>query len=480
MATNPTSYEEDEAATTVPAGSLPPLRVRSLPAAPAFRKIVGPSVVLLALAIGSGEYIIWPFIGTQIGTGILWLAAVALITQYFVVMEIERYTLATGETAITGFTRLWRGFGPAFMVLILLPYIWPGWAAGAATMLSYLIGGGDLTLITLAILFGGAALLTLSPVVYRMVERMQFLLMGLVVVFLVIATFVATKREAWAGVVQPTMPDVSGAVTIAILVGAIAFAGAGAGNLAQSHWIRDKGMGMGHYVPRVVSPLTGQEVSAPATTGYMFPQDKENLARWRVWWRMANIEQLSTNILIGLVSIIVFTVLAVSTLGVGGDYAGDLSFVSEEADALDATMGTGFGLFFLFAGFAALFSTSITQVDFVGRLVGDVLKINVLAKNAFWSESKLYFATVWVFTLVCAGIILAGIEQPLLLLVISSIFQAIVLAASAVMLVVLNRRALPSAIKIRGYRLWATIWAALFFGVGSGYVAITQIANLAG
>ena len=479
MTSIPTGSELDKAATSVPSGSLPPLRVRSLPIAPAFRKIVGPSVILLALAIGSGEYIIWPFIGTQNGTGILWLAAVALITQYFVVMEIERYTLATGETAITGFTRLWRGFGPVFVVLILLPYIWPGWAAGAATMLSFVVGGGNLTYMTLGILVGGAALLTLSPVVYRMVERMQFVLMGLVVVFLVAATVMATEAEAWKGVVQPTMPDFGGAMTVAVLVGAIAFAGAGAGNLAQSHWIRDKGLGMGSYIPRVVSPLTGQEISAP-TTGYMFPQDKENLSRWKVWWRLANIEQLSTNIFIGLASIIVFTVLAVSTLGVGGDYVGDFTFISDEANALDSVMGSGFGSFFLIAGFAALFSTSITQVDFVGRLVSDVLKINVLRENDRWSESKLYFVTVWAFTVFCVAVILAGLEQPLLLLVISSVFQAIVLAASAVMLVFLNRRQLPDAIKIRGIRLWMVVWAAIFFGLGSGYVAITQVGKLLG
>ena len=30
------------------------------------------------------------------------------MTQFFINMEVERYTLATGETAITGFQRPWR------------------------------------------------------------------------------------------------------------------------------------------------------------------------------------------------------------------------------------------------------------------------------------------------------------------------------------------------------------------------------------
>ena len=47
-------------------------------------------------------------------------------------------------------------------------------------------------------------------------------------------------------------------LSAALIFGAIAFAGAGGGqNLCQSNWIRDKGFGMGQYVPRLVSPLTG-------------------------------------------------------------------------------------------------------------------------------------------------------------------------------------------------------------------------------
>ena len=45
------------------------------------------------------------------GAGVLWAGVLGLLTQYFINMEIERYTLATGETAVTGFPRLWKPFG---------------------------------------------------------------------------------------------------------------------------------------------------------------------------------------------------------------------------------------------------------------------------------------------------------------------------------------------------------------------------------
>ncbi|MGI9084803.1 MAG: Nramp family divalent metal transporter [Aeromicrobium sp.] len=73
------------------------------------KKVVGPSVLLLAGAIGSGEYVLWPSIASQVGLVLFWLVILGVGTQYFLNMQIERYTLATGETAVTGFTRIrWR------------------------------------------------------------------------------------------------------------------------------------------------------------------------------------------------------------------------------------------------------------------------------------------------------------------------------------------------------------------------------------
>jgi hypothetical protein len=85
---------------------------RALP----LRKIVGASVVILATVLGSGELILWPYIVTQVGIGILWLAAVSFTMQFFLNIEIERYTLATGETAVAGFTRFWKPWGIIFIL----------------------------------------------------------------------------------------------------------------------------------------------------------------------------------------------------------------------------------------------------------------------------------------------------------------------------------------------------------------------------
>jgi len=55
--------------------------------------------------------VLWPFIASQAGLVLLWGALVGVVTQFFLNMEVERYPLATGETAVTGLTPFWRARG---------------------------------------------------------------------------------------------------------------------------------------------------------------------------------------------------------------------------------------------------------------------------------------------------------------------------------------------------------------------------------
>lgn len=113
-----------EAPTTqVPEATIGPVQERELPQAPPLRRIVGPSVILVGVGIASGEYILFPYIASQVGLVFLWAGIVGLLTQFFINMEIERYTLATGETAVTGFQRLWKPFGLLMIACAIVPNI---------------------------------------------------------------------------------------------------------------------------------------------------------------------------------------------------------------------------------------------------------------------------------------------------------------------------------------------------------------------
>ncbi|MSW65466.1 MAG: hypothetical protein F2825_11345, partial [Actinobacteria bacterium] len=113
-----------------------------LPEPRPLRKVLGPGVIGAGIGLASGEFVLYPYIASEVGLSFLWAAFVGVTLQLFINMEIERYTLATGETALTGFSRLWRHWGLVFGLLTILANLWPGWATSSATVLTYAVGGG--------------------------------------------------------------------------------------------------------------------------------------------------------------------------------------------------------------------------------------------------------------------------------------------------------------------------------------------------
>ncbi len=469
---------------TVPARVLPPVAIRDLPDPPRSPwRIIGPGLVGAGVGLASGEFILWPYIASQVGLVFIWGALIGIITQWFLNMEIERYTLATGETALTGFSRMWKHWGLVFVLMTLGSNLWPGWVTTSATMVTYLTGTGEDSVrwIAIGMLVVIALGLTLAPVIYNALERVIFVKIGLVIILVVVAIIFAITAESWVqlgrglsvGAQFPVPP-----LDFALLMGAIAYAGAGGGqNLCQSNWIRDKGFGMGLYVPRLVSPVTGHEEAAP-TTGFQFAPTKENLERWRAWWRFANIEQASTFALVSFVTIALMSMLAYSTVFGQPGLANSIGFLKVEGEALDAAVGGGwFGAFFWFIGSFALFAAALGIVDYTSRLAADVLKTSYLPQA---KESTIYFALVWGLTLIGCVILLAGFDQPIVLLVISACVGGTMMAIYSLLLIVLNRRVLPEPIRIGPGRLAALAWAVLLFGVLAVLTIISQVGKLFG
>jgi hypothetical protein len=452
------------------------------------RNYLGASVILLATALGSGELILWPFITAQMGIGLLWLAVIGFTMQYFLNIEIERYTLATGETAVTGFSRLWFPWGIIFVVAAIATNFWPGWVTSGATLFQFVFNLEGLVvpiaIVQLAII---ALTLALSPVIFQAVEKIQFVLVGIIVVFLVVAIIVATEASSWGNIVAKapegvaSFPQYAQELGAALILGAIAFAGAGgANNLVQSNYARAKGMGMGGRIPNIVSPVTGEEVAQPSL-GYTFETNEENLRRWREWWKVANKEQLLVFRFIGLLTLIGMSVLVNSTVDImEGPPEGELAFINEEGEALKNIIAPWFGTFFYVAGFIILFSTNLGVTDWVSRLSADSLKVTFLRDSEFWSESKIYASIVWLIAIVGSVILLSGIDQPLVLLVISAAGGGAIMAFYAVLLIVLNRRVLPEPIRLKGWRLPVMVVIAVFFIAFSLYLVYDQYVNLTG
>jgi hypothetical protein len=453
--------------------------VRDLPEPPSrFRKVIGPGIIAAGVGMASGEFILYPYIASQVGLVFVWAAFVGLATQYFLNMEIERYTLATGETALTGFSRYWRHWGLVFAIMAYFANIWPGWATSSATLVTYLVGGSVVP-IAIGMLLVIGITLTMAPVVYQALEKIEFFKVAAVLVLIIVASVFAIEGSDWAD--TPQIVTDAGLpyeeLGFALLLGALAFAGAGGGqNLCQSNWIRDKRFGMGAYVPRIVSPVTGHPEAAPST-GFVFEPTDENLGRWRRWWRLANLEQLTTFVAISFLTILFTSLLAYATVFGEEGLASDISFLEVEGNVLNQTVGGWFGTFFWVIGAISLFAAALGIVDYTSRLGADVLKTAYL-KDA--NESKIYFVLVWGLVLIGCVVLLSGLDQPLVLLVIAAVTGGLMMFIYSALLLLVNRRTLPEEIRPGAGRVAALVWSFLLFGFLSVLTFNQQIQNLFG
>jgi hypothetical protein len=347
-------------------------------------------------------------------------------------------------------------------------------------MVTYLLGGGSAVPIAVAQLIVIGAILTLAPVVYVALERLMVLKVAAIGGFFLLAVLLAVAGPTWRelGASVTHVGQFPTGLGLPLLLGAITFAGAGGGqNLCQSNWIRDKGFGMGTHIQKLVSPLTGREEAAATGRACVFEPSAHSLARWDRWWRFTNLEQALTFAAVTVITIVMTSMLAHSTLHGRAGLPTTIAFLKAEGEQLQAGVGGWFGTLFWAIGAYSLFAAAAGIVDYTSRLAADVLKWTYLRE---WrvTESQLYFLLVWGLVAAGCAILLLGVDQPLVLLLISACTGGAMMFVYAILLVVLNRRTLPAVLRPRGYRVAALIAAAAFFGVLSVLTVIQQLKAL--
>ena len=125
----------------VMAGKMPPWDIDQLPVAPPdrfeLRRILGPGLLMVGMAIGGGEWLTGPAMTAQFGGTLMWIATLSILLQCAYNLEVMRYTLYCGEPILVGFFRL--APGPRFWTVVYLIVdfgaIWPYLAANAAVPL---------------------------------------------------------------------------------------------------------------------------------------------------------------------------------------------------------------------------------------------------------------------------------------------------------------------------------------------------------
>lgn len=446
--------------------------INILPIAPKFRALLGPSFILLGLGLGSGEFILWPYLTSNWGMGIIWGAILGVTLQYFINMEIERYALARGESVFVGFARQFKSLPYWFIVSTFLSWIWPGIIATSARLLGEVLGFEKTNLFGIGLLVLIGVILTVGPVLYKTVEKFSTVLITISVpAIFMLSLYLSSKNDLLDLVIGATkfgyIPE---GLPIASFLAAFAFAGAGGNlNLAQSYYVKEKGYGMGKYGGKITSILTGK-LENLKLTGSKFVINSENLEKFKAWWKVTNLEHLVVFWLGGIISICLLALLAYSTVNGVPNLPTGVDFIITESQVISSRLGQLVGTAFLLIGGFMLFNTQLTVLDATSRIMSE----NTLILTKKGSLPKIYYAYLWLQILFGIVIFLFDFGQPLLLLTISAVLNAIAMFVHIGLTLNLNMRELEKEIRPDLFRITMIIGAFLFFG----YFSFKTIANL--
>ncbi|MFA6536213.1 MAG: Nramp family divalent metal transporter [Candidatus Paceibacterota bacterium] len=444
---------------------------KELPRPPGLRHAIGVGIVVVGMAMGTGELIMWPHLVTRYGLVILWFALVGITIQYFINQEVARHTLATGESFFTSSARVLR-YSPIFWLgAAVLLYIWPAWATALGTILAKLFGfGGYLfwawasLLLVLIITFSG-------KVAYRVLERSLKITVPVFFVLLVIISFKNLNSEIISDAVRGlfNFGYVPANVDWSVLLGAIVFAGAGGMlNLCVSLWYRDKQLGMSHYIGRIANPISGLP-EAVSVTGHYFTDSQENLSRWRGWMNYVRIDQGLIFWFLGLLTLFLLSVNAYAVLSPLGIVPAGLDLVSAQARIFSDSWGSIGEKLYLVMAYLMLFSVMWTVLDALTRIVSDIIHTNSRAgklvaifKSAErFSIHHLYYGLMVVFVFLSA--ILVPFQQPFVFLVITSVLGGLVTALYIPLLLYLNNRKLHKSLRPSWGTNLVLVLSAIFY-----------------
>ncbi|MFZ8855280.1 MAG: Nramp family divalent metal transporter, partial [Thermofilaceae archaeon] len=249
-----------------------------------YLRAAGPGVIVGSLAIGSGELILFPAAVVNYGPSILWAALLSCIVQAVVAVEAMKYPVYCGQPVHRAFQKLPPGplaWASTWILALVIPIVWPGWAMGSATAIAALQLGrlptpqdSQLVLTWGAVaLTAGLVVLHLGGKIERTLELVSWPLIILPLLTVAVGVALAAPPAAWvevlkglAGFLEPRLGfPPQDRVNWLVMAAAIAYIPAGFGfNLFFSSYARDKGWGMGRFAGYISGIVRGRKVSLSA------------------------------------------------------------------------------------------------------------------------------------------------------------------------------------------------------------------------
>ena len=445
----------------------------NLPEPPSLKKTLGPSFVLLGLALGSGELILWPYLTASYGLGLLWGGLLGITFQYFLNTEIIRYSLAWGESVFVGFRKLSRFWPLWFILSTFIPWSLPGFSSASAQIFARLFHLPQSSFLAIFLLILTGLILTLGKTLYKTMELFQktVIFISLPLIFYLVIRL--THSTDWFQLFQGLVGRgehwwfFPAGLALGSFLSAFAYSGAGGNlNLTQSYNVKEKGLGMGRYAEKITSLFNSSNQSKTTKlTGQLFPLTSANKTRWHKWWHLVTTEHLIVFWFLGLITIL-FLALLSKVLVYGHASQSGIEFLFQEAEAISIRLNSIIAWLFLFMAGSMLFSTQVGILESASRIISEntfLLRRQYAQTSPGFNLSQAFYLALW--GQIGLGIIflLLGIQEPRTLLTLGAILNAMAMMIAFPLILFLNRHSLPNFLKPSRLRHFMIFLAFSFF-----------------
>jgi len=443
--------------------------------------MAGPSFILLGLGLGIGELILWPYLTANYGLGIIWGAVAGITMQWFINMEISRYTLVTGESVFVGLTRKLGKVIPVWFILsTVVPWMWPGITLAGSRLLTAGLGWGKSEPVGVVALLVIGAILSLGPVLYGTQEKLEKTLLVFGVPFILGISWWLASRNGLSDLALGLVGKgdaywfIPVGLQASAFLGAIVFSGAGGNlNLGQSQNIKEKGYGMGHGSGRITSLLTGNKEEI-RLTGKDFEVNDHSLKLFSKWWRLTNWEQGLIFWVTGVITMVSLSLLAYETIYHKTGSLKGVDFVIAEAGIIGQLTHQVMGNLFLVVLGLMLFATQLSVLGTTGKILAENWAILNFEKFESKKLPRYFYTLLWLQIGLMLLVMALGFKEPLQLVLISAVLNAWTMVIYSILILWMNTTSLHQKLRPSGWRK-GVIVATIVFLTSFGLLTIWQL-----
>lgn len=424
-------------------------------------RLIGPGLILASSIVGSGELIATTVLGAENGYILLWLIVLSCLIKTVVQNELGRYAIAAGKTALEAFD---EAPGPRLRVSWLV-WMWGFMVTATLFQIGAMLGGISeilnrlfpaVPIAAFVWILAALSIVLLIAGKYSMVERIA---MGLVVSFTALTVsccFLLLKLPQyfdWSAVLAGlTFRPPEGGMGTA--VAAFGITGVGATELVMyPYWCIEKGYAR-------------------------YSGKRDDSDRWRRralgWIRVMGADVVS--------SMAIYTFATVAFYFLGAGVLKGMGLIPEGSEMVlvlsniyTQTLG-GWSLpLFMIGAFAVLYSTVFASTAANCRVWADFVGMLGIYDKSDYRKRLQATRFFVVFLLVVPCLYFMLLEEPVLMVKIGGIAQAIMLPVIGFFAVYLRYRKMPARVLPKG---WITLmlWvSAVLMAVFMGYSAISRL-----